>query len=219
MPPSTNPEDQTSRDASRRKATSGPRRPGGSHDPEVTGLLRAWTQGDENAVDQLLPLVYDELHRLAQSAMRGEATGHTLQTTALVHEAYVRLVKADLEWESSGHFLRVAARAMRRVLVDHARAKKSAKRGGGAPMLLIDTLEGIVAANSPPEEVIALDDALERLFALDERKGRIVELCYFGGLTYDEIADTLDVSAATVHRDLRMARAWLYDELRDDEGP
>lgn len=207
MPSSTNSERDPLREA-----------PDAPRDPEVTELLEAWTQGDRHAVDQLLPLVYDELHRLAHTAMRGESTGHTLQTTALVHEAYVRLVKADLEWESSGHFLRIAARAMRRVLVDHARARKSAKRGGGAPVLLIDSLEGIVAASSPPEEVLALDEALERLFSLDERKGRIVELCYFGGLTYDEIADTLDVSAATVHRDLRMARAWLYDELRDDEG-
>ncbi|MDZ7780564.1 MAG: ECF-type sigma factor [Gemmatimonadota bacterium] len=174
--------------------------------------------GEDTAVERLLPMVYDELHRLAHAAMRGESTGHTLQTTALVHEAYVRLVSADLEWEGSAHFLRIAARAMRRVLVDHARARKAAKRGSGAPVMLLDALEGVVATDSRPDDVLALDDALERLFALDERKGRIVELCYFGGLTYNEIADTLDVSAATVHRDLRMARAWLYDELRDDEG-
>ncbi|MEX2468043.1 MAG: sigma-70 family RNA polymerase sigma factor [Gemmatimonadota bacterium] len=190
--------------------------PGNRGDPEVTELLRAWHQGDDDAVDRLLPLVYGELHRLAHSAMRGESQGHTLQTTALVHEAYVRLVDADLEWEGSGHFLRVAARAMRRVLVDHARARKAQKRGGGAPILALDTLEQVVASTSPPDEVLALDDALDRLFALDERKGRIVELCYFGGLTYDEIADTLEVSPATVHRDLRLARAWLYNELRDD---
>ena len=188
-------------------------------DREVTELLRAWHEGDEDAVDRLLPLVYGELHRLAHSAMRGESEGHTLQTTALVHEAYVRLVDADLEWEGSSHFLRVAARAMRRVLVDHARSRKAQKRGGGAPVLALDTLEQVVALTAPPDEVLALDDALERLFALDERKGRIVELCYFGGLTYDEIADTLEISAATVHRDLRLARAWLYNELREDERP
>jgi RNA polymerase sigma factor (TIGR02999 family) len=108
---------------------------------------------------------------------------------------------------------------MRRVLVDHARARKAQKRGGGGPVLTLDTLEHVVAESSPPDEVLALDDALERLFTLDERKGRIVELCYFGGLTYDEIADTLEVSAATVHRDLRLARAWLYNELRNDTGP
>jgi RNA polymerase sigma-70 factor, ECF subfamily len=201
-------------DASAREGTTSP---GDRADPEVTALLRAWHGGDDDAVDRLLPLVYGELHRLAHSAMRGESDGHTLQTTALVHEAYVRLVDADLEWEGSKHFLRVAARAMRRVLVDHARSRKAQKRGGGAPVLALDTLEQVVAASSPPDEVLALDDALERLFALDERKGRIVELCYFGGLTYDEIADTIEVSAATVHRDLRLARAWLYNELRDDE--
>ncbi len=186
--------------------------------PDVTQLLRAWQDGDGDAVDRILPLVYDELHRIAHGAMRQESPGHTLQTTALVHEAYVRLVSTDLEWESSGHFLRVAARAMRRILVDHARARKTAKRGGGAPVLVLDSLESVVAAESRADDVLALDDALERLFALDERKGRIVELCYFGGLTYDEIADTLGISPATVHRDLRMARAWLYSELREDEG-
>lgn len=187
-------------------------------DTDVADLLRAWQAGDDDAGDRVLPLVYDELHRLAHAAMRRESPGHTLQTTALVHEAYMRLVSADLEWQDSGHFLRVAARAMRRVLVDHARARKAAKRGGGAPVLCLDSLEGVVASDSRPDDVLALDEVLERLFALDERKGRIVELCYFGGLTYDEIADTLDVSPATVHRDLRMARAWLYDELRDEEG-
>lgn len=187
-------------------------------DRDVTRLLRAWQDGDGDAVDRLLPLVYDELHRIAHGAMRKENPGHTLQTTALVHEAYVRLVDAESDWEGSGHFLRVAARAMRRVLVDHARARRTAKRGGGAPALMLDSIEEVVAAGSRTDDVLALDDALERLFTLDERKGRIVELCYFGGLTYEEIADTLGISPATVHRDLRMARAWLYSELREDEG-
>ncbi len=182
--------------------------------PDVTQLLRAWQGGDGDAVDRILPLVYDELHRIAHGAMRQESPGHTLQTTALVHEAYVRLVSTDLEWESSGHFLRVAARAMRRILV----ARMTAKRGGGTPVLVLDSLENVVAAESRAEDVLALDEALERLFALDERKGRIVELCYFGGLTYEEISDTLGISSATVHRDLRMARAWLFNELRDEEG-
>jgi RNA polymerase sigma factor (TIGR02999 family) len=172
---------------------------------------------DAESVGRLIPLVYAELHNLAHGALRGEATGHTLQTTALVHEAYVRLVGTDLEWESSGHFLRVASRAMRRVLVDHARSRTRAKRGGGgAPVLLLDTLEELVPAESRPESVLDLDEALERLLSLDERKGRVVELHYFGGLTYDEIADALGVSPATVDRDLRLARAWLFNELRPE---
>jgi RNA polymerase sigma factor (TIGR02999 family) len=171
---------------------------------------------DAESVGRLIPLVYAELHNLAHGALRGEATGHTLQTTALVHEAYVRLVGTDLEWESSGHFLRVASRAMRRVLVDHARSRTRAKRGGSAPVLLLDTLEELVPAESRPESVLDLDEALERLLSLDERKGRVVELHYFGGLTYDEIADALGVSPATVDRDLRLARAWLFNELRPE---
>jgi len=184
--------------------------------PDVTQLLIAWQGGEAGAFDELIPLVYAELRRLAQSALHGEAQGHTLQTTALVHEAYVRLVGADVAWEGSGHFMHVAARAMRRVLVDHARKRRSQKRGGGATPLGLDTLEGILPGDSRPEEVIELDEALERLIALEERKGRVVELHYFGGLSYDEVADALEISPATVHRDLRMARAWLYKELRSD---
>lgn len=165
--------------------------PSDSPDRDVTPSLRGWQGGD--AVDRLLPLVYDELHRIADGAMRRERSRHTLQTTA--------------------------ARAMRRVLVDHARARKRATRGGGEAVLALDSIAEVVAAQSRADDVLALNDALERLFALDERKGRIVELCHFGGLTYEEIARTLDVSPATVHRDLRMGRAWLYNELRDDEGP
>lgn len=183
-------------------------------DTEVTRLLLAWRDGRGDAFDELLPLVYDELRRLASRALRGESAGHTLRTTALVHEAYVRLVGADADWEGSGHFLRVAARAMRRVLVDHARRRKSEKRGSGVSALGLDTLEDVLPATTHPDEVIELDEALERLIALDERKGRAVELHYFGGLSYEEVARALDVSPATVHRDLRMARAWLYKELR-----
>lgn len=183
-------------------------------DPRITRLLLEWKEGEEEALDELLPLVYAELRRLASHALRQESHGHTLRTTALVHEAYLRLVGADVEWAGQRHFMRVAARAMRRVLVDHARKRKSRKRGGGTPPLGLDTLEGVLPAASRPDDVIDLDEALERLTALEERKGRAVELHYFGGLSYDEIADTLDVSPATVHRDLRMARAWLYKELR-----
>lgn len=183
-------------------------------DPGITSLLHAWQSGDADAVERLIPLVYEALHDIAHGALRREATGHTLQTTALVHEAYVRLAGADLEWQSSGHFLGVAARAMRHVLVDHARGRKRLKRGGDAPALSIDSLEGVLGADARPEDVLDLDEALERLFSLDERKGRVVELSYFGGLTRDEIADALGISAATVDRDLRMARTWLYNELR-----
>ena len=190
---------------------AGPNRP-----RDVTGLLVAWSEGEDEALQALLPLVYDELRRLASVALRGERSGHTLQTTALVHEAYVRLVGADVHWEGSSHFMRVAARAMRRVLVDHARKRKSQKRGSGAAPIDLDSLEGVLPGEARPEDVIDLDEALERLIALEERKGRAVELHYFGGLSYEEIAEALGVSPATVHRDLRMARAWLYKELQGD---
>jgi RNA polymerase sigma factor (TIGR02999 family) len=151
-------------------------------------------------------------------ALRGESAGHTQQATALVHEAYLRLVGADLEWEGSRHFMRVASRAMRRVLVDHARKRLSQKRGGGAVQLGLDTLEGVIPGTSRPRDLLDLDEALERLFALSHRKGQAIEFHYFGGLSYDEIAEALEVSPATVHRELRMARAWLFKELRGDDG-
>lgn len=185
---------------------------------DVTRLLVEWREGDPRAADQLLPLVYSELQRLASHALRGESSGHTLQTTALVHEAYMRLVGADLDWADRGHFMRVASRAMRRVLVDHARRRKTSKRGGGNVALGLDTLSEVLPDAARPEELIDLDEALERLFALNERTARALELLYFGGLSYDEIAEALDVSAATVHRDLRFGRAWLYKELRGGEG-
>jgi RNA polymerase sigma-70 factor (ECF subfamily) len=185
---------------------------------DVTRLLIDWRDGNGEAFDKLLPLVYDELRGLARSALRGEAAGHTLRTTALVHEAYVRLVGTDVDWEGSGHFMRVAARAMRRVLVDHARARKSQKRGGGAPAIDLDMLSGVLPDASRPDDVIELDEALERLIALEERKGRAIELHYFGGLSYEEVAEALEISPATVHRDMRMARAWLFKELRNDDA-
>jgi RNA polymerase sigma factor (TIGR02999 family) len=157
--------------------------------------------------------VYDELRRLARSAMRGEGEGHTLQTTALVHEAYVRLVGTDVAWEGSGHFMRVAARAMRRILVDHARGRKRKKRGAGQAPVSLDTLEGVLPGSTGTADMIELDLALERLTELEERKAQVVELHYFGGLSYEEVAEALEISPATVHRDLRMARAWLFKEL------
>lgn len=181
---------------------------------EVTQLLRDWQEGRDQAFEDLLPLVYDELRRVARSAMRGESEGHTLQTTALVHEAYLRLVGSDVSYAGSGHFMRVAARAMRRILVDHARKRSRKKRGAGDTPVSLDTLQEILPADSQPDDVIELDEALGRLSALEERKGQVVELHYFGGLSYDEVAEVLEISPATVHRDLRMARAWLYKELR-----
>lgn len=184
----------------------------------VTHLIQAWQDGDEAALGELMPLVYGELQRLAHHALRGESSGHTLQTTALVHEAYVRLVGADVEWQGSKHFYRIAARAMRRVLVDHARKRSSRKRGGERKPLALEGVVDMLPGESRPDDLIELDEALERLLALDERKGRSIELHYFGGLSYEEVAEALAVSPATVHRDLRVARAWLYKELRNDDG-
>lgn len=184
---------------------------------EVTRLLTAWQKGDSEALDRLLPLVDAQLRGLAQAALSGEGQGHTLQTTALVHEAFLRLVGRDRSWEGTRHFLDVASRAMRRVLVDYARRRTSLKRGGGRRAVSLDTLEPLLAADQRAEEIIDLDEALERLFALHERPARAIELHYFGGLSYTEVADVLEVSPATVHRDMRFGRAWLFKELRDEE--
>jgi RNA polymerase sigma factor (TIGR02999 family) len=187
----------------------------GVNDPptsEVSRLLVAWRRGDERALDRLMPLVYEELRRLARIQMHSERTDHTLQTTGLVLEAYLRLCGADVAWEGRVHFLAVAATVMRRVLVDHARSRGRAKRGGGADVVALD--EALAPSPERPEAVIALDEAIGRLSALDERKARAVELHFFGGLTYDETAEALGVSPATVDRELRLAKAWLYRELR-----
>ena len=181
---------------------------------ETTQLLTAWRAGDDAAGERLMPLVYAELHAIAARCMRDERTAATLQPTALVHEAYLRLVGSDVEWEGRRHFLAVAARTMRRVLVDHARARLRDKRGGGAVSVTLDDTPAAEAGD--PIDVIAMDDALERLAALDERKARAIELHYFAGLDYDEVAAALDVSPATVHRDLRFARSWMYDQLRSE---
>ena len=182
-----------------------------SQSGEVSQLLIAWKNGDAAALQRLMPLVYDELHALASRHLRDERTDHTLQTTALIHEAYLRLVGADVAWEGHGHFLAVAARTMRRILVDHARQRGRAKRSGGQRPITLD--EGLAAAPERPPDLLALDEALERLSSLDERRARAVEMHYFGGLTYDETATVLGVSAATVDRELRLAKAWLYREM------
>jgi RNA polymerase sigma-70 factor, ECF subfamily len=177
----------------------------------VTELLREWRLGDDRAYDRLVPFVYAELRRLARGQLRREPDGHSLQPTALVHEAYLRLVNADVDWQDRTHFLSVAARVMRRILVEHARGKQALKRGGDGEHV---TLTGPIAApDTDPIAVLALDAAMERLQVVDARQARIVELCYFGGLTCLEAGQALGISEATVHRDLRHARAWLRREL------
>ncbi len=183
------------------------RGPGG-----VTRLLLQWRDGDPQALEQLTPVVYNELRRLARRYMRGERKGHLLQTTALVHEAYLRLVGLDLKWSGRVHFFAVAARMMRRVLVDYAREHGASKRGGGVREVAFD--ENWIAA-APDHDLLALDQALLRLARFDERKSQVVELRFFGGLTIDEAAEVLGVSHATVERDLKMAKAWLGRELEE----
>lgn len=179
---------------------------------DVTRLLLRWRGGDREAFDQLLPLVYDELKTLAARHMRGERPSHTLQTTGLVHEAFARLVTMEVSWNDRVHFLRVAAQCMRRILVDHARARGSARRGGGGVRVTLE--EAAIVSPAPSANLLALDEALSRLAGLDARKSEVVELHFFGGLTQNEIASALSVSRSTVDRELRQARAWLYRELR-----
>jgi RNA polymerase sigma factor (TIGR02999 family) len=179
---------------------------------EVTGLLLAWSEGDQDALGTLLPRVYDELRRLASIYLRRERSGHTLDTGALVNEAYLRLVDQDrVAWQNRAQFFGVAAQMMRRVLVDHARRHLYAKRGGGAPRFSLD--EALTLAPERAPELVALDEALEELEKLAPRNARIVELRFFGGLSGEEIAEVLDVSVPTITRGWRMARAWLYRRL------
>jgi RNA polymerase sigma factor (TIGR02999 family) len=178
---------------------------------QVTDLLVAWSEGDKEAYDRLVPLVYDELHRLAHRYMSGERAGHTLQTTALVDEAYLRLVKQKVHWQNRSHFFAIAAEVMRRILVDYARQRRFAKRGGNAQQVELD--EAMVMARERSTELVALDEALRRLAEFDERKSRVVELRFFGGLTVEETAKVLNVSPNTVDRDWSTARAWLYKEV------
>lgn len=178
---------------------------------DVTVLLRAWADGDSAALERLIPLVYGNLRRLAGRQMRQEATGHTLQPTALVNEAYLRLMGTDVSWQDRAHFFAVASRAMRRILVDAARARTADKRGGGnVKVELNPSLDGLPERGP---ELIALDDALDALAAFDERKARVVELKFFGGLSVDETADVLKISPRSVMRDWQFARAWLIREL------
>lgn len=177
----------------------------------ATVLLQAWRGGDRDALDRLLPVVYDELSGLARRALHGERQDHTLQTRALVHEAYLRLVDADIPFQDRAHFMAVAARTMRRVLVDHARARRRDKRGGGAVRIDLDRVDLPVPDASL--DLLDLHEALERLAVFDPRKSTIVELHFFGGLSYEEAGEAVGVSPATVDRELRLAKAWLRVEL------
>jgi RNA polymerase sigma factor (TIGR02999 family) len=183
---------------------------------DITRILLAWREGDDSALERLMPLVYDELRRLARRYMGRQRPGHTLQTTALVNEAYLRLVDANqVRWQDRAHFFAVSARLMRRVLVDFARARDNLKRGGGARRVTLD--DDLAVANGEVTDVVALDDALTRLAGLDPRQAQIVELRYFGGLTEEETAEALGVSVRTVRRDWVLARAWLFRELSRED--
>ena len=183
----------------------------------ITELLAGYARGDKESLDQLMPIVYDELRRQAARYLRREQAGHTLQTTALIHEAYVRLVdQKNVQWQNRAHFFGIAAQMMRRILVDHARAKKRVKRGGSEVRVSLG--EVTVAAKSQDLDVVALDEALERLARIDEQQSRVVELRFFSGLSVEETAEVMGISKATVKRDWSMAKAWLHRELSGDVG-
>ncbi len=189
----------------------------GAAPDDVTGLLFAWSQGDRAALDRLVPLVERELQLLAHRYLRRERTDHTLQTTALVNEAYLRLVdQREPRWQSRAHFFGIAAQMMRRILIDHARKVAYAKRGGGAQKVSLD--EACLLAESRASELVALDDALTTLARVDERKSRVVELRYFGGLSVDEAAEVLGVHPDTITREWRRAKTFLRRELEADGG-
>ena len=178
----------------------------------ITTLLVAWGQGDDGALQQLIPLVHRELHQIARRCLKGERPGHTLEPTALVNEAYLRLVDVRrVSWQNRTHFLAMSARLMRRVLVDFARARQYQKRGGGVMKVSLD--EAHAVSTERGQDLVALDEALIALSAIDERKARVIEMRFFGGLTAEETAAVLDVSRETVLRDWRLARAWLMQEL------
>src|SRR5215203_2419681 len=185
---------------------------------EVSRLLRAWGDGNGNALDELLPLVYDELHRQAHRFLRRERQSHTLQTTALIHEAYLNLIKQNrIDWQNREHFFAISANLMRRILVNYANARHRAKRGGTAENVeLNDSI--LIAAESNNLDLIALDDALNRLAKMDEQQAKIVELRYFGGLTIEETSEVMGIAPATIKRDWNLTKAWLYRELGGENG-
>lgn len=179
---------------------------------EITQLLSAWSNGDQKALDKLMPLVYEELHRLAARYMRRENPGHTLQTSALVNEAYIKLIgQKNVRWQNRAHFFGIAAQLMRRILVDHARTHGALKRGAGASKLPLD--ETAIVALDRSTDFILIDDALKNLARIDPSKSRIVEMRFFGGLTTEEIAEVEKVSPSTIEREWRKAKAWLYREI------
>jgi RNA polymerase sigma-70 factor (ECF subfamily) len=183
---------------------------------EITGLLVDWTNGDKSALDKLFPLVERELHRLAHSYMRREDPDHTLQTTALINETYLRLIdQKKVQWQNRAHFFGIAAQIMRRILSNYARDQQRAKRGGGAVQVSLSRVA--VLSNEKTKELLALDEALKKLAVLDERKSRVVELRYFGGLSVEETAEVLNISAVTVMRDWKYAKAWLAREVANEE--
>lgn len=185
---------------------------------DVTRLLEEWTRGDRDALNRLMPLVYGELRRMSSHYLRGERKNHTLQSAALVHEAYLRLVgRQNVHWKNRAHFLGVAAQVIRSILVDHARARAAAKRGAGAVTLTVNELSAVT--RQPEVDVIELDTALNRLAHVDPQQSRIVELRFFAGLTNEETAEVLGVSASTVKRDWTHARAWIYRALTGDAPP
>jgi RNA polymerase sigma factor (TIGR02999 family) len=179
---------------------------------EFTQLLKAWTTGDESALGKLTPLAYEQLHRVAQRYMAGERPGHSLQTTALVNEAYLKLVDCgQIQWQDRAHFFAVSAQLMRRILIDFARSRGYQRRGGGAFHLPLDEAPSVCA--EPDNNLVALDDALQALAAVDDRKSKVVELRFFGGLSIEETAEVLRVSPETVQRDWRLAKVWLLREM------
>jgi len=182
---------------------------------DLTGLLLEWAEGDKAALDRLTPLVYDEIRRIAHRYIQREREGHTLQTTALVHEAYVRLAGSqNVAWKNRSHFFAVTAQVMRRILIDHARRRQYLKHGGEAQRVPFDSVQVALMSQPRAAELLALDEALAELAKLDERKGTVVELRYFGGLSIEETAEVLEISAMTVRRDWRAAKAWLFRRMK-----
>jgi RNA polymerase sigma-70 factor, ECF subfamily len=186
-----------------------------SDQQQVTLLLQQWSDGDKESLDQLMPLLYDQLHRLASSCLRAERRDHTLRATALVHEAYLRLVDSEIAWENRVHFYAVAARVLRHILVDYAKASGRQKRGGGVEKIPLD--DAIMIGPELSSEIVELDDALNLLAERDARKAEIVNLVFFGGLTYEETAQALGISEVTVFRELKMAKAFLYSQLAKNQ--
>jgi RNA polymerase sigma factor (TIGR02999 family) len=177
----------------------------------MTQLLQQWGGGNKAALDELMPVVYEQLRKLASRCLRAERPDHTLRATALVNEAYLRLVDADIAWQDRVHFFAVSARLLRRILVDHAKAHNRDKRGGGAEKISLD--DAVLVGPQTSGGIVELDEALQRLAVHDQRKSELIELLFFGGLTYEETAEALKISPATVHRELKMAKAWLHREL------